>query len=405
MLPVPLNSNGARASHRAQRLPSAPLEGPAAAPLRCAMATDPADRTVVRAACPHDCPDTCAMLVTTELRDGKRVATEIAGDPRIRRRRQAVHEGRPLSRARLTTPIALLHPLKRVGPQGRRSLRARELGRGADGHRGAPASASRPSTRSASCRTATPARWDSCRAKRWRSASSIGSAPASSTARSARTAGAEALNYTLGSRIGTDVEQFQNSKLIVFWGTNAITSNLHLWSRAQEAKRRGAKLIAIDPYRSLTAEKCHEHIALLPGTDAALALGLMHVLMREGWLDERLHRALHARLRRAAERARGVHAAARRRDLRHHGRRQIENLAHDYAQIRPAAIRLNYGMQRARGGGNAVRADRLPAGARRALARCRPAACCCRRAASSTSTARRSTGPICSPGARRARST
>ena len=73
--------------------------------------------------------------------------------------------------------------------------------------------------------------------------------------------------------------------LIVFWGANVIASNLHLWSRAQEAKRHGARLIAIDPYRSLTAEKCHQHIALLPGTDGAFAFGVMHVLVREGWLD------------------------------------------------------------------------------------------------------------------------
>ncbi|MDT1857789.1 molybdopterin-dependent oxidoreductase, partial [Acinetobacter baumannii] len=78
---------------------------------------------------------------------------------------------------------------------------------------------------------------------------------------------------------------FQDAKLILIWGGNPIASNLHFWMRAQEAKRRGATLIAIDPYRSLTAEKCHQHIALLPGTDAALALGMMHVLIAEDLLD------------------------------------------------------------------------------------------------------------------------
>src|SRR2546422_11461271 len=99
------------------------------------------------------------------------------------------------------------------------------------------------------------------------------------------TAGGVGYKYTVGARIGTDVEQFQNSKLILIWGGNPIASNLHFWMRAQEAKRRGATLIAIDPYRSLTAEKCHQHIALLPGTDAALALGMMHVLIAEDLLD------------------------------------------------------------------------------------------------------------------------
>src|SRR5688500_785397 len=169
------------------------------------------------------------------------------------------------------------------------------------------------------------------------------------------TAGGEALAYTIGTKTGTDIEQFQNSKLIIFWGCNAITSNLHLWSRAQEAKRRGAKLIAIDPYRSLTAEKCHEHIALLPGTDAALALGLISILERERWLDEDYIQKHTLGADALLERARAF-TPARVAEICGITAAQVENLARDYAQTRPAAIRLNYGMQRARGGGNAVRA-------------------------------------------------
>ncbi len=108
-------------------------------------------------------------------------------------------------------------------------------------------------------------------------------------ARLARTicaeAGSLAMRYTVGGSFGMDVEQFAHSKLIIFWGCNAVGSNLHLWALAQEAKRNGARLIAIDPYRSLTAEKCHQHIAPMPGTDAALALGMMHVLITENLLD------------------------------------------------------------------------------------------------------------------------
>src|SRR5207249_7615698 len=99
------------------------------------------------------------------------------------------------------------------------------------------------------------------------------------------TAGKAGYVATIGAAIGTDLEQFENAKLILIWGSNPIVSNLHLWARVQEAKRRGAKLIAIDPYRSLTAEKCHQHLALLPGTDAALALGMMHVIIGEGLHD------------------------------------------------------------------------------------------------------------------------
>ena len=81
------------------------------------------------------------------------------------------------------------------------------------------------------------------------------------------TAGKYGIRATLGASVGMDPERFDEAKLIILWGANPIVSNLHLWSRVQAAKRAGAKVIAIDPYRSLSAEKCTQHIALLPGTD------------------------------------------------------------------------------------------------------------------------------------------
>ena len=168
-------------------------------------------------------------------------------------------------------------------------------------------------------------------------------------------AGGEALIYTLGARLGTDVEQVENSRLIVFWGANAVASNLHFWSRAQQARRCGARLVAIDPYRSLTAEKCHHHIAPMPGTDGALALGLIHVLVREGWLDREFIEQHTLGFDALAQRAqqftpdRAASICSIKAD-------DIERLAHDYWHTRPALIRVNYGMQRARGGGSAVRA-------------------------------------------------
>ena len=98
-------------------------------------------------------------------------------------------------------------------------------------------------------------------------------------------AGKFGLKATLGGSVGMDPERFDEARLIILWGANPIVSNLHLWSRVQAAKRRGAKIVAIDPYRSLSAEKCTQHIALLPGTDGALALGMMHVLISEGLID------------------------------------------------------------------------------------------------------------------------
>src|SRR6185503_19547419 len=147
---------------------------------------------------------------------------------------------------------------------------------------------------------------------------------------------------------------FENARLILIWGSNPVVSNLHLWSRVQEAKRRGAKLIAIDPYRSQTAEKCHQHLALLPGSDAALALGLMHVLVDEDMLDrdyiDRYTLGFDALERRVRE-----YPPSRVAALTGLREGEIVALARDYGTIAPAVIRLNYGMQRHAGGGMAIR--------------------------------------------------
>jgi anaerobic selenocysteine-containing dehydrogenase len=169
------------------------------------------------------------------------------------------------------------------------------------------------------------------------------------------TAGKEGWGAVIGASVGMDVEQYQNSKLIVIWGSNAVTSNLHFWTRAQDAKRHGAKLIAIDPYRSATAEKCHQHLALLPGTDGALALGLMHILIAENLIDrdyiDRHTVGFEALAARAAQ-----WTPARVAQTCGLSAEQVAGLARDYGTIRPAAIRVNYGMQRVHGGGNAMRA-------------------------------------------------
>jgi anaerobic selenocysteine-containing dehydrogenase len=171
-------------------------------------------------------------------------------------------------------------------------------------------------------------------------------------------AGFTGYKYTIGATIGTDIEQFQNARLILIWGGNPIASNLHLWMRVQEAKRRGATLVAIDPYRSLTAEKCHHHIAPLPGTDAALALGMMHVLIRDGLLDrdyiERYTHGFEALRGRAEEWT--PERTARTCGLR---AEEVEWLARLYGETaargEPVAIRTNYGVQRVHGGGMAIR--------------------------------------------------
>jgi anaerobic selenocysteine-containing dehydrogenase len=172
-------------------------------------------------------------------------------------------------------------------------------------------------------------------------------------------AGAEALTFTLGNKVGMRVEFFAEARLILIWGSNSIASNVHFWRYVQTAKRNGAKIICIDPRRSETAEKCHQHIALLPGTDTALALGLMHELIAHDLLDhDYLDRhtlgwdALRARAQQwPPERAAAVCGITA---------DEVRELARTYGQTahagEPVAIRMNYGLQRVRGGGNAVRA-------------------------------------------------
>jgi len=167
-------------------------------------------------------------------------------------------------------------------------------------------------------------------------------------------AGGEAIAATYGGKVGMHVEHYAESRLIVIWGSNPITSNLHFWTYAQAAKRAGARLICIDPRRSETAEKCHQHIALLPGTDGALALGVMHELIANDWLDhDYLDRHVDGwpPLRERALQWPPARAAA----VCGISEDEVRGLARDYGTTKPAAIRLNYGMQRVHGGGNAVR--------------------------------------------------
>jgi anaerobic selenocysteine-containing dehydrogenase len=169
-------------------------------------------------------------------------------------------------------------------------------------------------------------------------------------------AGSEALNLVYGTRMGTDPETVSESKLIVLWGTNTLTANPHLWPFIREAKAKGATTICIDPLRTRTAAACDEHVPIRPGTDAALALGIMHILFRDGlhngqYLDQMTVGWEELRDRVLREYAPSKVAAICRLPLE-----TVERLGHLYGTIRPSFIRLNYGLQRHAGGGSAVRA-------------------------------------------------
>ncbi len=309
--------------------------------------------TTIRATCPHDCPDTCAMLVT--VKDG--VATEVKGDP-----------DHPNTAGALCTKVSryvertyhaerLLYPQKRIGRKGEGKFAriswdealdiiATKLKTIADKDPLAILPYSYAGTMG----------FVQGESMSMRFFNKIGASDLDRTI--CASAGSVGYKYTIGAKIGTDTEQFEHAKLIIIWGSNPIASNLHFWVKVQEAKRKGATIIAIDPYRSLTAEKCHQHIDLLPGTDAALALGLMHVLIRDDYLDHDYIKnhtlgfdQLAARVKtwtpETTAKICGIKPEV------------VEQLAQLYGTTamrgEAVAIRLSYGLQRTHGGGMAVR--------------------------------------------------
>ena len=308
----------------------------------------------VRGACPHDCPDTCALLTTVE----GGVATKVQGNPAHPQTDGVLCTKVSRYAERTYHPDRLLSPLKRIGPKGSGQFEAVSWDDALAGIAAKlkPIAARNPEAIVPYSYAGTMGLVQG-EAMASRFFNRLGACLLDRTICSS--AGGEGMTQTLGGKVGMRVEFFAEAKLIIIWGSNSIGSNLHFWRYAQQAKRDGAKLICIDPRKSETAEKCHEHIALLPGTDAALALAVMHELITHDWLDHAYieqhtlgwptlkERALQWSAERAASIC-GIPVEL------------IKSLARDYGQClvnqQPAAIRLNYGMQRVRGGGNATRA-------------------------------------------------
>ncbi|HSX93858.1 MAG TPA: molybdopterin oxidoreductase family protein [Hydrogenophaga sp.] len=305
---------------------------------------------VVRGACPHDCPDTCALLTTVE--NGR--AVRVQGNPAHRHTDGVLCTKVSRYAERTHHPDRLLQPLRRAGPKGSGRFEPVSWDEALD---------------DIAARLKAIAARDPQAILPYSYAGTMGLVQGEGMAARffhrlgasfldrtiCASAGSEGLTQTLGGKVGMKVEHFAQAKLILIWGSNSIASNLHFWKLAQQAKRDGARLVCIDPRRSETAEKCHEHLAIRPGTDAALALALMHELIAHDWLDHDYierhtlgweglrERALQWPPARAAEVC-GI------------PEQQIVDLARAYGTTKPAAIRLNYGMQRVRGGGNAARA-------------------------------------------------
>ncbi|MGA2423675.1 MAG: molybdopterin-dependent oxidoreductase [Terriglobales bacterium] len=322
-------------------------------------------KRVVHAACPHDCPDACSVLITIE--DGR--ATKIQGDPQhpVTRGFLCAKVAKYLDR--VYSPDRVLYPMRRVGPKGSSSGRA-----------GAPVA---PSTESAFERIS----WDEALdeiTQRFRSIIaehgpeailpySYGGTIAALNGASMdrrffhrlgasqleRTicsdAGEAGLQSVIGIKMGTEPEQFVHSRYIIAWGSNIHGNNVHLWPFIEEARRQGAKLVVIDPYRTRTAKCADWYLPINPGTDAALALGLMNVIISENLFDadyvsrytvgfeDLKARALEYPPEKVACWT-GISAA------------DIRKLAREYATERPSVIRVNYGIQRSDRGGMSMRA-------------------------------------------------
>ena len=168
-------------------------------------------------------------------------------------------------------------------------------------------------------------------------------------------AGGAALMRTLGARYGTEPEQFKQSKLILAWGANILGTNVHLWPFIVEARRNGAKFYTIDPVRNRTGKLSDRHFFIHPGTDQALAFGMMRVIFAEGLHDVSFieaHTNGFEHLRRLVQ----DYTPERTSQLTGLPSDDVVFLAREYATTKPAAIRVNYGVQRSERGGAAISA-------------------------------------------------
>ena len=309
------------------------------------------DTRIVRGACPHDCPDTCAMLVTVE--SGR--ATRVAGDP-----------DHPVTQGFLCAKVnryvertyhrdRLLHPMRRVGPKGSGEFERiswddalDEIARRLNAIRQSPGG-SQGILPYSYAGTMGMVQGESIDRRLFHS---IGASKLDRTICS--TAGGMGMRMTVGANIGADIEGIPQSDLILLWGTNTLTANPHLWPFITQAREKGATVIAIDPIRTRTAAQCDEWIPIRPGTDAALALGIMHVVVDRGLQDDDYiarytlgFDQLHERIR--------EYSPAVVSDITGIPAETIVALGERYGRSKATFIRVNYGLQRHAGGGMAVR--------------------------------------------------
>ncbi|MBV9223931.1 MAG: molybdopterin-dependent oxidoreductase, partial [Acidobacteriaceae bacterium] len=305
-----------------------------------------------KSVCALDCPDTCSLLVEI---DGNGRGTKLRGNPEhpITRGFLCGKVARYLERQ--YHPNRLLYPQRRTGAKGEGRFERISWDEALDEIAGRLQSISAqdgpeailPYSYAGTMGLLNGAGMDR------RFFHRLGASRLDRTICSA--AGGEALLRSQGIKMGTEPEQFAHSKLIIAWGANILGTNVHLWPFIVEARRKGAKFYVIDPVRTRTGKAADRHFAIHPGSDLALALGLIHVILREG-LQDCEYLARHANGAEALTELAREYPPENVAALTGMASEDIEMLAREYATTRPAAIRLNYGVQRSERGGAAVRA-------------------------------------------------
>jgi len=315
-------------------------------------------KSVVHAACPHDCPDACGVLITVE--DGR--ATKLQGDPAHPVTRGFLCAKVAKYRDRVYSPHRVLYPMRRrkgvAKGSGSKDFADFEriswddafqeiVSRYREIIRRFGSEAILPYSYGGNIATLNGGSMDR------RFFHRLGASQLDRTICSA--AGEAGIISVYGRKLGTEPEQFRHSKLIIAWGANIHGNNVHLWPFIEEARRNGAKLVVIDPYRTRTAKCADWYIPINPGTDMALALGMMQVIIGENLHDadyvakhtfgfEQLRERVRDYPPEKVSQWTGISAD------------DIRRLAREYATTRPAVIRANYGFQRNINGGMAVRA-------------------------------------------------
>lgn len=307
---------------------------------------------IVSGACPHDCPDTCSWQISVERTSGQ--ALDIWGHPD-----HPVTQGKLCGKVdryleRVYHPERLTHPLRRQGPKG--SGRFEKI------------SWDEAFQEISSRLHSIINEWGPQAVLPYAYAGTMGYLQQEGissrffhqmgASRLARTicseAGFEGYLYTIGSTLGMEPEDFAHARLILIWGSNTLSSNLHLWPFIQEARKQNAQVIVIDPAHTRTAKAADEWLPIRPGTDGALALALLHVIIAEELHDAEYVTAHSVGFEQLAERVQAW-TPQRAQQITGIPAERITRLARVYATRKPAAIRINYGMQRHFGGGMAIR--------------------------------------------------